>query len=77
MITEKDQKWREPKLAKAQAENDSIFAEMEGLKALVENGDMTLEQAQARFLELLERHRLVGERLLAVARAWSATPGRA
>jgi hypothetical protein len=38
---------------------------------------MTIEQAQTRFMELLERHRLVGERLLAVARAWSATPGNA
>jgi hypothetical protein len=36
-----------------------------------------MEQAQARFMELLERHRLVGERLLAVALAWGATPGNA
>jgi hypothetical protein len=50
---------------------------MDGLKGLVENGDITIEQAQARFLELLERHRLVGERLRAVARAWGATPGNA
>ena len=33
--------------------------------------------AQARFIELLERHRMVGARLLAVARAWRATPGNA
>jgi hypothetical protein len=54
-----------------------IFAEIDGLKGLVENGDMTIEQAQARFIELLERHRLVGDRLLVVARAWGATPGNA
>ena len=36
---------------------------------------MTLEKAQARFIELLERHRMVGERLRAVAHAWGATPG--
>jgi hypothetical protein len=78
MIDKKDQKqWGEPKLDKAQAENDMIFAEIDGLKGLVENGDMTIEQAQARFIELLERHRLVGERLLVVARAWGATPGNA
>jgi hypothetical protein len=35
------------------------------------------QEAQARFLELLEKHRLIGERLLAVARAWGATPGNA
>ena len=78
MIDKKDQKqWSEPELDKAQAENDVIFAEIDGLKGLVENGDMTIEQAQARFIELLERHRLIGERLLAVARAWGATPGNA
>jgi hypothetical protein len=78
MIDKKDQKqWSEPELDKAQAENDVIFAEIDGLKGLVENGDMTIEQAQARFIELLERHRLVGERLLVVARAWGATPGNA
>lgn len=49
----------------------------DGLKGLVENGDMTIEQARARFIELLERYRLVGERLLAVTRAWGATPGNA
>ena len=36
-----------------------------------------MEQAQARFMELLEKNRLVGERLLEVARAWGATPGHA
>jgi hypothetical protein len=78
MIDRKDQKqWGDPELDKAQAENDAIFVEIDGLKGLVENGEMTIEQAQARFMELLERHRLVGERLLAVARAWSATPGNA
>jgi hypothetical protein len=78
MIDKKDQKqWGEPELDKAQAESDAIFADMEGLKGLVENGDITIEQAQSRFVELLERHRLVGERLLTVARAWGATPGNA
>jgi hypothetical protein len=78
MIDKKDQKqWGEPELDRAQAENDAIFAEIDGLKGLVENGDITIEQAQARFIELLERYRLVGERLLAVARAWGATPGNA
>jgi len=78
MIDKKDQKqWGEPELDKAQAENDAIFAEIDGLKGLVENGDITIEQAPARFIELLERHRLVGERLRAVARAWGATPGNA
>ena len=78
MIDKKDQKpWDEPELDKAQGENDAIFAEMDGLKGLVENGDLTIEQAQARFIELLERHRLVGERLRAAARAWGATPGNA
>ncbi|MBP1064622.1 hypothetical protein JOE51_006089 [Bradyrhizobium japonicum] len=77
-IDKKDQKrWGEPELDKAQAENDAIFAEIDGLKGLVEGGDMTIEQAQTRFLELVERHRLVGERLLSVARAWNATPGNA
>lgn len=77
-IDKKDQKrWGEPELDKAQAENDAIFAEIDGLKGLVEGGDMTIEQAQTRFLELVERHRLVGERLLNVARAWNATPGNA
>ena len=78
MIDKKDQnQWGEPELDKAQAENDAIFAEMDGLKGLVENGDITIGQAQARFIELLKRHRMVGERLRAVARAWSATPGNA
>jgi hypothetical protein len=78
MIDRKDQQqWGEPELDKAQTESDAIFAEMDGLKGLVVNGDITMEQAQARFMELLERHRLVGERLLAVALAWGATPGNA
>jgi hypothetical protein len=78
MIDKKDQKqWGEPEPDRAQAENDAIFAEIDGLKGLVENGDITIEQAQARFMELLERYRLVGERLFAVARAWGATPGNA
>jgi len=78
MIDKKDQKqWGEPELDRTQAENNAIFAEIDGLKGLVENGDITIEQAQARFIELLERYRLVGERLLAVARAWGATPGNA
>ena len=78
MIEEKDQKqWGDPELDKAQVESDAIFAEIDRLKGLVENGDMTIEQAQERFIELLERHRLVAERLRAVARAWSATPGNA
>ncbi len=76
MIDKKDRKqWGEPELDKGQAENDDIFAEIDGLKGRVQNGDFTIEQAQARFLELLERHRLVNERLRAVARAWGATPG--
>ena len=78
MIDKKDRKqWGEPELDTAQAENDAILAEMDGLKGLVESGDITLEQAQARFIELLESHRLIGERLRAVARAWGATPGNA
>jgi hypothetical protein len=78
MIDRKDQKqWGEPELDKAQAENDAIFTEIDGLKGLVANGDVTIEQAQKQFIELLERHRLVGERLRAVARAWGATPGNA
>jgi hypothetical protein len=78
MIDKKDQKqWGEPELDRTQAENNAIFAEIDGLKGLVENGDITIEQAQARFIALLERYRLVGERLLAVARAWGATPGNA
>jgi hypothetical protein len=37
MIDKKDQKqWGDPELDKAQAENDAIFAEMDGLKGLVE-----------------------------------------
>ena len=69
MIAKKDPKqWGEPELDKA-------FAEIDGLKGLVENGNLTIEEAEARFIELLERHRLVGERLRAVARAWGATPG--
>ena len=78
MIDKKDQKqWDEPELDRAQAENDANFAEIDGLKGLVESGDITIERAQARFIELLERYRLVGERLSAVARAWGATPGNA
>jgi hypothetical protein len=65
MIDTNDQKqWGEPELDKAQAENDAIFAEIDGLKGLVEDREITIEQAQARFIELLERHRLVGERCL-------------
>lgn len=78
MIDKQDQKqWGDPELDRAQADNDAIFAEIDGLKGLVESGDMTIEQAQARFMELLERHRLNGERLSAVARAWGAAPGNA
>ena len=78
MIDKKDQKqWGEPELDRTQAENNAIFAEIDGLKGRVENGDITIEQAQARYIALLERYRLVGERLLAVARAWGATPGNA
>jgi polyhydroxyalkanoate synthesis regulator phasin len=33
---------------------------MDGLKGLVEKGDLTIEQARARFLELLEKQ-LIGE----------------
>ena len=81
MINKKDQpliqKWGDPELDKAQAESDAIFAEMDGLNELVEKGSITKQEAQARFLELLEKHRLIGERLLAVARAWGATPGNA
>ena len=78
MIEEKDQKqWGDSELDKAQVESDAIFVEIDRLKGLVENGDMTIEQAQERFIELLERHRLVAERLRVVARAWSATPGNA
>ncbi len=63
MIDKIDQEhWGEPELDKAQAENDAIFAEMDGLKGLVENGDIGIEQAQTRFIELLERHRLVSAR---------------
>jgi hypothetical protein len=49
---------------------------MDGLKGLVETGE-TIEQAQARFIELRERPQLVGERLRAIALALSATPGKA
>ena len=80
MIDKKDQlrkQWGDPELDKAQAETDAIFAEIDGLNELVENGSITIVQAQARFIEVLEKHRLVGERLLAVARAWGATPGNA
>jgi hypothetical protein len=76
-MLEKNDRWGDPELDKAVAENDAIFAELDGLKGLVEKGQMTIEQAQVRFMELLERHRLVGERLLVVARAWSAMPGNA
>jgi len=69
--------WGDPELDKAQAETDAIFAEIDGLNELVENESTTMEQAQARFMELLEKNRLVGERLLEVARAWGATPGHA
>ena len=61
-------------LDKAHAENDAIFAEMDGLN---EKESITKQEAQARFMELLAKHRLVGERLLEVARAWGATPGHA
>ena len=81
MINKKDQplnqKCGDPELDKAQAESDAIFAEMDGLNELVEKGSITKQEAQARFLELLEKHRLIGERLLVVARAWGATPGNA
>ena len=80
MIDKKDQllkQWGDPELDKVQTENDAIFAEIDGLYGLVENGGITIEQAQVRFIELLESHRLVGKRLLAVARAWGATPGNA
>jgi len=80
MIDKKDQllkQWGDPELDKAQAETDAIFAEIDGLNELVENGRITIKQAQTRFIELLEKHRLVGERLLEVARAWGATPGHA
>jgi hypothetical protein len=78
MNDRKDQtQWGAPELDKAQAENDAIFTEIDGLKGLVESGDVTIEQAQKWFIELLERHRLVGERLRAVARGWGATPGNA
>jgi hypothetical protein len=77
MINKKDQplkqKWGDPELDKAQAESDAIFDEMDGLNELVEKGSITKQEAQARFLELLEKHRLIGERLLAVVRAWGAT----
>ncbi|WP_338821396.1 hypothetical protein WDM22_21520 [Bradyrhizobium septentrionale] len=76
-MLDKKRRWGDPELDKAQGENDAIFAELDGLKELVESGQMTLDQAQVRFMELLERHRLVGERLLTVARAWSTTPGNA
>ena len=80
MIDKKDQllkQWGDPELDKAQAETDAIFAEIDGLKGLVENGDITLELAQARLIELLGKHQLVGERLRTVARAWNGTPGNA
>jgi hypothetical protein len=78
MTDKKDQKqWGEPEMDKAQAENDAIVAAMDGLKGLIEKGELTTEQAQTRFLELLERRRLVGERLFAVARGWRAKPGNA
>lgn len=51
MIEKNDQeRWGDPELDKAQAENDAIFAEIDGLKGLVQNGDMTIGQAQARFI---------------------------
>ena len=77
MIDKKDQllkQWGDPELDKAQAETDAIFAEMDGLN---EKESITKQEAQARFIELLAKHRLVGERLLEVARAWGATPGHA
>ena len=64
-------------LDKAHAENDAIFAEMDGLNGLVESGSITKDDAQARFIALLERHWKVGERLLAVARGWGAKLGNA
>ena len=76
MTDKEDQKsWDDPELDWAQADSDAVFAEMDGLKALVETGDMTIEQAQARFIELLERHRVIGERLLAITRAWALRRG--
>ena len=54
--------------------NPGGFAEIDGLKGLVESGDMTIEQAQARFIELLEKHRLVGERLMKLTGPLPATP---
>jgi len=80
MIDKKDQllkQWGDPELDKAQAETEAIFAEMDGLNELVEKESITKQEAQARFMELLAKHRLVGERLLEVARAWGATPGHA
>jgi hypothetical protein len=78
MADKKDQKqWGEPEMDKAQAENDAIVAAMDGLKGSIEKGELTTEQAQTRFLELLERRRLVDEWLFAVARGWRAKPGNA
>ena len=78
MADKKDQKqWGDPEIDKAQAEDDAIVAAIDGLKGLIEKGELTTEQAQTRFLELLEQHRLVGERLFAVARGWRAKPGNA
>ena len=78
MIDKKDQKqWGEPELDKAQAENDAIFAEIDGLKDLVQNGEMTIEQAQARFIELLKRHRLVRRATARCNSRLGATPGNA
>ena len=37
---------------------------LDGLNELVEKGSITKQEAQVRFLELLEKHRLIGERLL-------------
>jgi hypothetical protein len=50
---------------------------MDGLNELVEKESITKQEAQARFIELLAKHPLLGERLLEVARAWGATPGHA
>jgi len=76
MIDKKDQ-WDDSELDKVQAENDAFFAEINGLNGLVNIGSITIVEAQARFKALLERHRLVGERLRAVARGWGAMPGNA
>jgi len=70
-------RWDDPELDKAQAENDAISAEIDKLCGLVESGSITKDDAKARFIALLERHWKVGERLLAVARGWGAKLGNA